>query len=232
MEERRIPGLLQRLHDGDEEAGFELVTLMEPLVSGMARRFAAGPVEADDYYQVGMIGLLKAARRYNTEFKVKFTTYAIRWIRGEMQLYRRNCQAPVKVSRSLREQSLALGFYREHLMQKLQREPTVSELAGEMGVSAEDLVMAMESNMPLSTLEEEDGSIADNGFTLEDRLVDRLSLYEGIMKLAPMERQIIILRFFMEQTQSEIASTLTLSQRQISRLERRILSRLKSFIQP
>lgn len=227
----RLPEVLQRFQDGDEEAGLKLVKLMSPLVAGMAGRFACGSIEADDYYQVGMIGLLKAARRFSPVFNVKFTTYAVTWIRGEMLVYRRNCQAPVKVSRSLREQSSSLVSYREHLLQKLHREPTVSELAGVMGVTAEEVVMIMDSAMPLSTLDE-DVCVSCDGPGLEDRLLDRLSLYEGIMKLAPMERQIIMLRFFKENTQSEIAQKLTLSQRQVSRIERRILSRLREYIQP
>jgi RNA polymerase sporulation-specific sigma factor len=230
MNEELLRGLLRRFQNGDGEAGGELVARMSPLVSAMAGRAAYGPSETEDCFQVGMIGLLKAARRFNLQAPVKFVTYAVTWIKGEIRTYRRNYQYPLKVSRTLQEQSRALSSLRERLTQVLQRQPTVSELAVKMGISPEEVVLAMEAALPVCSLAEElplGGAAASH----EEELLDRLALYESMSKLSPLERKIIELRFFKELTQAEIAQSLALSQRQVSRLEKRILGQLRCYLQ-
>lgn len=228
--EEFLRGLLRRYQNGDGEAGGELVARMSPLVSAMAGRAAYGSAETEDYYQVGMIGLLKAARRFDLQATVKFITYAVIWIKGEIRTYRRSDQFPVKVSRTLRDQSRVLSYLREQLTQTLQRQPTVSELAIKMGITPEEVVLAMEAALPVCSLEEDltlDGTAANH----EEEILDRLTLYESMIKLSPLEREIIELRFFKELTQTEIAQNLALSQRQVSRLEKRILGRLRCYLQ-
>ncbi len=230
MDDEELRALLRRYLDGDEEAARELTSRISPLVKGMARRFACGAAEFEDYYQVGMIGLLKAARRFNFDAPVKFTTFAVAWIKGEMLGYRRKHHSPVKISRALWEQAKALSICRDQLSQQLQREPTVSELSRAAGIPVEDIALIMESSLPLSALEEETAASRE-GAGQEEELIDRLSLREGIMQLTPIERKIIVLRFFQEQTQAQIGQALTLSQRQVSRLEKRILGRLRRYLQ-
>lgn len=222
--------ILRRFQAGDTEAGRELALELKPLVEAMAGRIAAGPAEAEDYRQVGMVGLLKAARRFRMEIPVKFTTFAVAWIKGEMRAYRRKYRSTVKVSRSLWEQSRALARAREDLTQVLQREPTVTELAREVGITAEEVAMALEASLPLASLED-DPPADRKGTSLEEELLNRLALREGMMRLAPMEREIVVLRYFQELTQAEIARRLALSQRQVSRLEKRILWQLRQYLE-
>lgn len=230
MDDVELRALLYRCLDGDDEAAQELASRLSPLVKGMARRFACGAAESEDYYQVGMIGLLKAVRRFNFDAPVKFTTFAVAWIKGEMLSYRRKHRSPVKISRSLWEQARVLSICREQLAHHLQREPTVSELSRAAGIPVEEIALIMESALPLSALEEETAASRE-GASQEEELVDRLILREGIMQLTPIERKIIVLRFFQEQTQTQIGEALTLSQRQVSRLEKRILGQLRRYLQ-
>lgn len=231
MSEEQLRELLQRFREGEEEAGETLFLHLEPLVSAYARRMACRPGERDDYFQAGMVGLLKAAQRFNPARRVKFVTFAVTWIEGEMRLYRRRNSSVIKVSRSMQEQSRRLNGCRELLMQNLQREPTVGEIARALGIASEEVALIMESSLPLSSLEEEMLTGRD-GISEEETLLERLSLCEGMMKLTPLERQLIALRFFDELTQSETAWRLSLSQRQVSRFEKRILRQLRSYMQP
>lgn len=228
--EEELRALVQRYQSGESEAAPELISRLSPLVKGLARRYAGSSSEIDDYYQVGMLGLLKAAVRFKAEIPVKFTTFAVPWIRGEMLCYRRKNASSVKVSRSLWEQARALNRCREQLLQELRREPTLSELSQACGISVEEISLITESALPLSALEEETAATLE-GISQEEQLIDHISLREGMMQLTPMERKIIVLRFFQEQTQAQIGRALTLSQRQVSRLEKRILSRLRRYLQ-
>jgi RNA polymerase sporulation-specific sigma factor len=229
--DEELRALLLRYREGDDEALQELASRLSPLVKGMARRFACGDAESEDYYQVGMIGLLKAARRFDLDTKVKFTTFAVAWIKGEMLSYRRKHRSPVKVSRALWEQARALNICREQLAHQLQREPTLSELSRAAGCPVEEIALVMESALPLSALDEETAASRE-GASEEEALVDRLSLREGMLQLTPIERKLIVLRFFQEQSQAQIGRALTLSQRQVSRLEKRILNQLRRYLQP
>lgn len=231
ISEERLRALLQRFQAGEEEAGETLFLHLQPLVSAYARRMACRDGERDDYFQAGMIGLVKAAHRFNPARGVKFITFAVSWIEGEMRLYRRRTISALKVSRSLLEQSRGLASCREQLTQALQREPTVGEIARALGIASEEVVLIMESSLPISSFDEEIFT-GREGISEEEELLERLALYEGMMKLTPLERQLIALRFFSELTQAEIAGRLTLSQRQVSRLEKRALRRLRSYMQP
>ncbi|MBS3947882.1 MAG: sigma-70 family RNA polymerase sigma factor [Dethiobacter sp.] len=226
-----LRALLYRYKAGDHDAARELVLRLSPLVRGLARRFAYGGAEADDYYQVGMIGLFHAARRFNFDAQVKFIAYAITWIKGEMLSYRRNTGSSVKISRSLWEQARVLSRCREKLTSELKREPTVSELSRSSGIPTEEIALVTEASLPFSVLDEDTVAPWGGAGLLEEQMVDRLSLREGLMLLTPVERKIIDLRFFREYTQTQIGHTLSLSQRQVSRLEKRILSRLRAFLQ-
>lgn len=231
MSEAGLGQLLQRFEAGDEKAGESLFMSLKPLVSAYARRMAYRVEEEEDYLQAGMIGLLKAARRFDPGRGVKFTTFALAWIEGEMRLYRRRTQSVLKVSRSLMEQSRELASRRENLFQALQREPSVSEIAEEMGIASEEVALIMESSLPPSAFDEEEAA-AGEGIDEQEKLLERIALQESMVKLTPLERRLITLRYFNELTQAEIAGCLTLSQRQVSRLEKRTLKRLRAYMQP
>jgi RNA polymerase sporulation-specific sigma factor len=230
MNEERLRLLVADYQNGCEESGKELTELLCPLVSALAARLSDYRFDREDLYQAGMIGLIKAARRFNLAAGTRFTTFAAAWIQGEMRAYRRAHSWPVKVSRALWEQASRLHAMHRRLFQALGREPTIHELAGAMGITAEEAALVMESGVSLFELNEEITADSGGG-TEEDRLVDRLTLQEGMIRLNPVEQQVIRLRYFEDKTQVQIAGILSLSQRQVSRLEKRALSRLKGFLQ-
>ncbi len=231
MSEEQLQALLHRFQQGEAEAGEVLFRHLEPLVRAYVRRMACCAGEREDYFQVGMMGLLKAAQRFDPARSVKFTTFAVSWIEGEMRMYRRCHGTVLKIGRSLLEQSRRLGRCREQLLQELQREPTVGEIAAALGIDSEEVALIMESSLPVSPLEEELFS-GREGASEEENLLERLALNEGLMRLAPLERRLIELRFFKDLTQAETAGRLALSQRQVSRFEKRALHRLRSHMQP
>lgn len=231
MTEQQVRELVERYREGEEAAGERLCLQLKPLVFAYAARMAFRPEEREDYFQAGMIGLLKAALRFDPRREVKFSTFALSWVEGEMRLYRRSTGSVLKVSRSLQEQSRALNSWREQLSQSLQREPTVGEIGRAMGIPAEEVALVMESALLPSSLDEEALSGGEEG-SEEEKLLERMELQESMIKLPPLERRLIVLRFFKELTQSETAGRLSLSQRQVSRLERRTLQRLRSYLQP
>lgn len=231
MTEEQLGELLQRFQAGEEQAGETLFRHLQPLVSAYARRMACREEDREDYAQAGMIGLLKAAQRFAPDRGARFVTFAVSWIEGEMRLHRRRTASAFKISRSLLEQSRHLVSHREQLTQALQREPTVGEIARAMGITPEDVALIQESSLPPSPLEE--GLLSGReGISEQDELLERLALRESMIRLTPLERRLITLRFFNELTQAEIAGRLTLSQRQVSRLEKRTLGRLRSYLQP
>ena len=232
MSEEEVRDLIERYREGDEEAGERLFARLRPLVSAYAGRMAYREEEREDYFQAGMIGLLKAVRRFDPHRGVKFVTLALPWIEGEMRLYRRRTQSVLKVSRSLVEQSRALASCRERLSQMLQREPTVGEIGRAMEIPPEEVALVMESLLPPSPLVEETFAGGEQEAGEQEKLLDRMALQESMARLTPLERRLINLRFFKELTQSETAGCLSLSQRQVSRLERRTLQRLRSHMQP
>ena len=231
MTEGELRELLRRFREGDERAGERVLLQLQPLVRAYARRMAFREGEEEDYFQVGMIGLLKAAQRFNPDRGVKFVTFALSWIEGEMRLYRRETQTAFKMSRSLIEQSRRLVSCREQLTQSLKREPAVGEIAHAMGVSVEEIALIMESALPLSPFDEAELT-GREGLSEQEKLLERMALHESMIRLTPLEQRLIALRFYKELTQSEIAGRLTLSQRQVSRLEKRALHRLRAFLQP
>lgn len=221
--------LVARVQAQDEAAMAELVERLTPLVAALASRLG-GPGEQDDLFQAGVMGLLKAARRYDPGLNTRFTTYAVPWIQGEIRASRRQYRSGFTVSRSSWEKWRALERARRDLAQSCQREPAISELAAALGISAEEVALILEAARPVASLEE-GGSPSVDSWS-ESALVDRLSLSDGLLKLSPLERELITLRFFAEHTQTEIARRLGLTQRQVSRLEKRILRQLRQLLAP
>jgi len=231
--------LLKKAKRGDKEAKDKLVSLNLGLVWNIVKRFNNRGYELEDLFQVGSIGLLKAIEKFDFSYDVKFSTYAVPMIMGEIRRYIRD-DSPVRVARSLKELAYKIQKTQEELTNSLDREPTINELADSMGVPAEEIVMAMEaSQAPLSLNEvmfQDDGSpiylidqIDENEYR-QNILVDRIALKEALSKLDKTERRIIILRYFKDMTQTEGAKALNMTQVQVSRLERKILAKVKDLL--
>lgn len=231
--------LLKKAKKGEQDAKDELVSLNLGLVWSIVKRFSNRGYELEDLFQIGSIGLLKAIEKFDFSYDVKFSTYAVPMIMGEIRRYIRDDQ-PIKVSRSLRELSFKIQKTKEDLAIDLNREPTIKELAEKMKVPLEELFMAMESSRSLISLN--DVAYQDDGSPLyfidqinseeekENLWFDRIVLKEALSKLSKDERQIIILRYFKDMTQMDVAKVLGMTQVQVSRKERKILSKVKEHL--
>jgi len=226
---------LRRAKDGDKEASAQLIEENSGLIWSIARRFFGRGVEADDLYQLGCVGFLKAIQGYDEEYGTQFSTYAVPKISGEIRRFLRDDGA-VKVSRGIKERAQSIKSARSSLEQRLGREPTLSEISEQTGLEAADIASAETAVGPTESLQRETG---EEGFTLEqilgdfgqeDRLVERVSLRETIDRLPERERCVIALRFFHSLTQDSTARVMGVSQVQVSRLEKRAVERLREML--
>ena len=209
-----ILALLGRAHQGDKEARDILTEKNMGLVHSIARRFQNRGVEMEDLVQIGSIGLLKAIDKFDTGYDVKFSTYAVPMITGEIKRFLRD-DGMVKVSRSLKEEAARAYAVREELFLKTGREPALEEIAAELNIDREELVLAMESAVQIESLQKTIFQSDGSGISLEDKLpqeknqqeevLDRLLLEQMLGMLEPKERELIYLRFFMEKTQTCVA---------------------------
>lgn len=232
--------LIELVQNGDNEAKEILIESNLGLVRSIVTKFLNIGYERDDLFQLGSIGLIKAIYKFDPTFNVKFSTYAVPMILGEIKRYLRD-DGMIKVSRSLKQIAIKAKTQTEVLTKMLGREPTIDELAKRIGVEKEDLVMALESNFSVEYLHgvihEEEGApiclidkISLKGESEEEKVIDNLLLKEVLGKLDKRERQIIMLRYFEDKTQSEIGNILNISQVQVSRIEKKVLLKLKSYI--
>lgn len=232
--------LIELVQNGDNEAKEILIESNLGLVRSIVTKFLNIGYERDDLFQLGSIGLIKAIYKFDPTFNVKFSTYAVPMILGEIKRYLRD-DGMIKVSRSLKQIAIKAKTQTEVLTKMLGREPTIDELAKRIGVEKEDLVMALESNFSVEYLHgvihEEEGTpiclidkISLKGESEEEKVIDNLLLKEVLGKLDKRERQIIMLRYFEDKTQSEIGDILNISQVQVSRIEKKVLLKLKSYI--
>jgi len=226
------PALLEAAREGNREACERVLQENNGLIWSVVRRYYGRGVEADDLYQLGCMGFLKAVQGFDPAYGTQFSTYAVPKIAGEIRRFLRD-DGPVKVSRSLKERGSAIRMVRDRLAASLGREPTVSELAGEMGLSVEEIAAAETAAEPVISLQSEAG---DSGLTLEgmlstggeeEGLVERLALRAAMALLPERERQVLLLRYFRGMTQVQTARVLAVSQVQVSRVERRALERLR-----
>ena len=224
--------LLRRAKRGDRDAAQLLVEENTGLIWSVTRRFFGRGAEPDDLYQLGCVGFLKAVEGFDEGFGTRFSTYAVPKISGEIRRFLRDDGA-IKVSRSVKEQAAKIRQTRLALEQRLGREPRLSELAEETGLSAEEIAFAETATGPADSIQRESG---EDGFTLElvlgdygaeERLVEHVALHAAIESLPLREREVIALRFYHGLTQQRCAEVLHVSQVQISRLERRALDRLR-----
>ncbi|MDI9439358.1 MAG: SigB/SigF/SigG family RNA polymerase sigma factor [Limnochordia bacterium] len=228
MEEtRRLIALSQQ---GDLQARSKLVEENLPLVHNIARRFVERGAEFEDLVQVGCLGLLKAILDFDLNFDVQFSTYAVPKIMGEIRQHLRSAQ-PMRVARSLKKLASDALRAQDCLAQSLGRRPTISEIASELNTSPEEVVCALEAVAPVYSLHSTLGS-DDDSLALEDVVAvpdshEHFMLRQALQKLEPEERRLIILRYFAEKSQSQVAEELGTSQAQISRMEARIMRQLR-----
>jgi len=237
LDDAEVKRLIALSQAGDTVARDTLVSCNIRLVWSVVQRFINRGYEPDDLFQIGCIGLLKSVDKFDLSYEVKFSTYAVPMIIGEIQRFLRD-DGTLKVSRSLKELASKVRKMSDELSKTIGRLPTLSEVAEALGVTAEEIIVAQEANKPPSSIHEtvfeNDGDpitlmdqIADES---EDQWFDKLALNEAIDTLNERERLIVYLRYFRDQTQSEVASRLGISQVQVSRLEKKILQTIKDQI--
>ncbi len=228
--------LIEMAHSGDKAARERLVMDNVGLVWSIVRRFTGRGCETEDLFQIGSIGLLKAIDKFDTSFEVRFSTYAVPMITGEIKRFLRD-DGMIKVSRSIKELGVKVNAAKESLSGSLGREPTLEELADALGTSREEVAASLEAGCQVESLYASSGSGEENNLTLLDRvageteeneiLLDRTVLGELLKALDKKQREIIVRRYFYNQTQTQIAEILGISQVQVSRMERRILKEMR-----
>ena len=238
MEETAV--LIERSQAGDKEAREILIEENMGLIHHVVKRFLGRGVEAEDLFQIGAIGLVKAVDRFDLSFGVRFSTYAVPMIAGEIKRFLRD-DSMIKISRSLKELAIRAAKLREQLLMERGEEPGVEELSELLGVEPEELVQAMDGSAEVESLQkivyQGDGeglSLMDKveqGKDEEETLLRQLLLEQLLRSLEPKERRLIMLRFFHDRTQTQVAEELGMSQVQVSRLEKKILTALKKRIQ-
>lgn len=228
--------LIIKSQQGDKKARDTVFEENTGLIYSVAKRFVGRGVEMEDLIQIGSIGLLKAVDHFNASFEVKFSTYAVPMIAGEIKRYLRD-DGILKVSRSLKENCVRIYSAREKLEKELGREPVMEEIAQSAQLSVDEVVMSLESGAEVESLHKIIYQGDGNDISLMDRLqekengqdaaLNRIFLDEILKKLDARERQLIYMRYFKDMTQTEIAAEMGISQVQVSRMEKRILKQLK-----
>jgi len=231
--------LIGQAHMGDQEAREQLVLKNVGLVWSIVRHFSGRGYELEDLYQIGCIGLLKAIDKFNLDFEVKFSTYAVPMITGEIKRFLRD-DGMIKVSRSIRELGIKVRTAREEMTWELGREPGLEEIAARLGSSREEVAASLEACAEVESIYKTVGNGDDQNLLLMDRISDehedqehllnRMVLRQLLEQLDEREREIIMRRYFDNQTQSQIAADFHISQVQVSRMEKKILRRMREYL--
>lgn len=233
--------LFVKMKDGDSQARKKLIVGNLRLVISIVRRFMGSNENVDDLFQIGCIGLMKAIDNFDISQDVRFSTYAVPMIQGELKRYLRDYNA-IRVSRSLKDIAYKAIYARESMAKRANTEPTLEEISKEIGVAKEEIALALDAvQSPISLY---DPVYSDGGDSLyvmdqisdkknkEDKWVEEISLKEAIKRLPVREKNIIDLRFYEGRTQMEVASEIGISQAQVSRLEKNALSSIKNYLTP
>lgn len=230
-----LEDLIRRAQAGDREAGERLVTENSGLIWSVAKRFLGRGTEADDLYQLGCLGFLKAVEGFDLEYGTQFSTYAVPKIAGEIRRFLRDDGA-IKVSRTVKEQAAAIRTARNRLTLALGREPTIQEISVQTGLRAEEIALAETATAATESIHRETG---EDGFSLEnvltdteseETLVERISLQQAIGRLPEREGLVIKLRYFHGLTQERVSKVLNVSQVQVSRIEKKALAALRELM--
>ena len=234
MREERF-ALIERAQAGEDCAMEELVQANTPLVWSIVGRYAGRGVEREDLFQLGCIGLIKAIQGFDTQYGTQFSTYAVPKIIGEIRRFLRD-DGLIKVSRSTKSNAVRIARVREEVMRQTGEEPTLSELSARLDLPAEEIAATETAVLPADYLQR---PLGDDGGTLEQILVDdtqqeqffeHLALREAMEKLLPREKKLLLLRYFRAQTQQQCALELGVSQVQVSRLEKKVLEKLRKWM--
>lgn len=237
MEE--VQRLIIEAQGGDKDAREQLILNNMALVWSIVRRFTNRGYEAQDLFQIGSIGLIKAIDKFDTSFEVKFSTYAVPMISGEIKRFLRD-DGMIKMSRSIKENGWKVRRSMEKLSYSLGRDATLEEIAADAELSMEDVVMALEANVEVESIYKTIYQGDGNEITLEDklpsecdeseRIVNHMLMEQLLTLLSEEEKELITLRYYEDKTQTEVAKRLGVSQVQVSRLEKKILKRMRSSL--
>lgn len=233
--------LFERIKDGDKEAREIYIKGNLRLVLSVIKRFTSSNENADDLFQIGCIGLIKAIDNFDTTLNVKFSTYAVPMIIGEIRRYLRDNNA-IRVSRSLRDIAYKAIYAKDKYVKKNLKEPTIMEIASEIGIDKEEIVYALDAiQSPMSLYEPVYTEGGDTLYVMdqvsdkknkEENWVENLALQEAMDRLNEREQHIVNLRFFEGKTQMEVAREIGISQAQVSRLEKNALKSMRNYLRP
>ena len=239
LKEEEKTELLKKIHRGDKKARETYIRGNLRLVLSVVRRFSSSKENIDDLFQIGCIGLIKAIDNFDLDLNVKFSTYAVPMIMGELKRYLRDSNA-IRVSRSLRDIAYKAIYTKEALMKQQTKEPSLSEIAQILGVSEEEIALAMDAvQSPVSLFDPVYSEGNDTLYVMdqisdkknkEELWVENLALSDAMERLQKREKKIIQLRFFEGKTQMEIAEEIGISQAQVSRLENHALKHMKKYL--
>lgn len=227
--------LIKRAQSGDQEAGEILIRENSGLIWSVAKRFTGRGTEIEDLYQLGCLGFIKAVNGFDLDFGTQFSTYAVPKISGEIRRFLRDDGA-VKVSRTLKEHSATIKSIRNHLTSALGREPTLTEISRQCGLSPEEIATAENATASVESIHKE---LGEDGFSLEnilsdthteEKLMERIALEQAIEKLPEREALVIKLRYYHDLTQDRVAKVLGVSQVQVSRIEKKSLQNLRTLL--
>ena len=228
--------LIRKAHQGDKEARDQMVLDNVGLVWSIVRRFQGRGYEMEDLFQIGSIGLLKAVDKFDLSYEVRFSTYAVPMIAGEITRFLRD-DGMIKVSRSVKEMSLRVKSVREALCFSMGREPTIEEIAAEVGASKEEVAASIEAGAEVESLYKTVNQNDENSLCLMDKIEDQDESQEKLLnhmvlekligQLGEKEKEIILRRYYKNETQTQVAKALDISQVQVSRLEKKILKQMR-----
>ena len=227
--------LIKLAQQGNEDAKQKLIEENSPLVKSVIKRFIGKGIEYDDLYQLGCVGFLKAIKNFNTDYNVKFSTYVVPMVIGEIKRFMRD-DGEIKVSRAVKSLNLKISKFIENFMKEYMRKPTTKEIAKEFGIDESEVIFTMDSaKMPISMFATYEDDSNKGQYLIDrfmqtgdnDTILDNISLKEALSSLDERDKKIVLLRFFRDKTQSEIASVLNISQVQVSRLECKIIEKMR-----
>lgn len=229
--------LIEHMQAGEKEVREVLIEQNLGLVHHIVKRFLNRGYDTEDLFQIGVIGLIKAIDKFDPSFDVKFSTYAVPLIAGEIKRFLRD-DGMVKVSRTLKENGSRVKYARERLSLRINREPTLQEVSKEAGLTIEEVILAMEANVQVESIYQSvyqnDGNeiymvdqLADKGKDEQEKMLNHLVIKQLIEGLSETEQKLIRLRYYQDKTQTEVAKMLGISQVQVSRMEKKILLGLR-----
>lgn len=232
--------LIIRAQKGDRDATTQIIEKNSGLIWSVVRKFSNRGVESEDLFQLGAIGILKCVNKFDMNYQVKFSTYAVPMIMGEIRRFLRD-DGLIKISRPIKELSIRVKYAEENFLKDNDRAPTLMELSKILDANIEDIIVAMESNREVESINGSAFKSEDSKITLEEKITDKSNTEENLInklvlnqiieKLDDKEKQVIRLRYYNDKTQSEVATIVGVSQVQISRIEKKILQKIrKNFL--